>query len=185
MKRWSIVAMVALVMFGAHAAVVAGGSDDRDDRSLRARLSGPEEVPFVSTPGRGSFSATVSRDGMSISYELAFSGLEGFVTQSHIHIAQRRVNGGIALWLCQTARNPAPAAVTAATPMCNVNPDATEGMVSGVLTAAQVIGPTGQAIPAGAFAEVLKAIRDGAAYVNVHSTVVGGGEIRGQVRVKD
>jgi CHRD domain len=184
-KRWSIVAMMALVMFGTHAAVVAGGSDDRDDRSFRARLTAPEEVPFVSSAARGTFNATVSADGMSLTYDIRFSGLEGFVTQSHIHIGQRRINGGIALWLCQTARNPTPATIAAVTPFCNTNPDATEGMVSGVLTAANVVGPTGQAIPAGAFAEVIAAIRDGVAYANVHSLSAPGGEVRGQIRVKD
>ena len=36
-------------------------------------------------------------------------GLQANVTQSHIHFAQRNVNGGIVVWLCGTATNPGPA----------------------------------------------------------------------------
>jgi CHRD domain len=174
-----MLALVAMAMLGAQPSVIA---DDRNDRSFSTRLRAPEEVPFVVSAARGSFTARLNADGTSLTYELRFSGLEGFVTQSHIHVGQRRVNGGIALWLCETARNPAPPSVAEATPLCNVNPDANEGMVSGVLTAAQVLGPATQAIPAGALADVLAAIREGAAYVNVHSVSAPGGEIRGQLR---
>jgi hypothetical protein len=53
------------------------------------------------------------------------------------------------------------------------------------VTAADVIGPTGQGVAAGEFEEVLKAIRAGVAYANVHSTRNQGGEIRGQIRAGD
>lgn len=56
-----------------------------------------------------------------------------------------------------------------------------EGTVTGTIGPADVVGPSGQGISAGEFAEVLRAIRGGAAYVNVHSTVFPGGEIRGQL----
>jgi hypothetical protein len=39
----------------------------------------------------------------------------------------------------------------------------------------------GQGIAAGDFAELVRAIRAGKAYVNVHSSVFPGGEIRGQL----
>jgi hypothetical protein len=45
-----------------------------------------------------------------------------------------------------------------------------------------VVGPTGQGIEAGAFAEIVAAIKEGTAYANVHSTKWPGGEIRGQLR---
>jgi len=54
--------------------------------------------------------------------------------------------------------------------------------VTGTLTAASVVGPTAQGIAAGEFAEVVQAIRNGAAYANVHSQAFPGGEIRDQVR---
>ena len=53
--------------------------------------------------------------------------------------------------------------------------------MSGTITAAQVIGPAGQGIQPGEFAELVKALRVGAAYANVHTTTFPAGEIRGQI----
>jgi hypothetical protein len=43
-------------------------------------------------------------------------------------------------------------------------------------------GPTTQGIDAGEFAEVVAPIRAGATYANVHTDLVPGGEIRGQLQ---
>jgi len=150
---------------------------------LHANLIGYQEVPSVSTPARGEFTAMVAPDDLSFDYTLSFSGLIGTVQQSHIHIAQRGVNGSIVVWLCQTATTPAPAAVAGLTPVC---PQA--GTVHGTITAANVItaATASQQIVAGELAEVLAAIRAGVAYVNVHATPLNpGGEIRGQIRAGD
>ena len=48
-----------------------------------------------------------------------------------------------------------------------------------------MIGPAGQGIAAGEFAELVRALRAGAAYANVHTTAHPGGEIRGQVADDD
>jgi hypothetical protein len=147
---------------------------------IEARLTGYQEVPSVSTPASGEFKAKISHDGQQIDYELTFSGLVGTVQQSHIHFAQRGVNGSIVVWLCQTATTPAPAAVAGITPFCPQS-----GTVSGQITAASVItaGTASQQIVAGELDEVIAAIRAGAAYANVHATPLNpGGEIRGQIR---
>jgi hypothetical protein len=57
----------------------------------------------------------------------------------------------------------------------------TSGGVSGTVTAADVIGPMTQGIEAGAFAELVRAMRAGVTYTNVHSTKFPAGEIRGQI----
>lgn len=149
---------------------------DSDDQ-FRARLTGFQEVPAVSTVARGRFEAEVSGGGQFIDYELSYSGLQGTVTQAHIHVAQRSVNGGIVIWLCQTATNPGPAG----TQTCPQS-----GTVTGVIQAADVVAiggaNAGQQIAAGELGEVLAAMRAGVAYVNVHSNLSTGGEIRGQIR---
>jgi hypothetical protein len=53
--------------------------------------------------------------------------------------------------------------------------------VTGTITAANIIGPAEQGIAPGEFAEAVAAIRAGVAYVNVHSTKLPNGEIRGQL----
>ena len=98
------------------------------------------------------------------------------MTQSHIHIAQKGVNGGISAWLCQTTTNPAPA-TSGPVPTC----PAPGTPVFGTLTQAHVVGPAGQGIAAMEFDELVRALRAGVAYANVHTTSHPGGEIRGQV----
>ena len=102
------------------------------------------------------------------------------MTQSHIHVGQLRVNGGIAIWLCQTAATPAPAAIAAITP--DVSRLARRNG-QGTVTMAKVIGPAAQCVAVGEFQEVLRALRLGVTYANVHSTRSPGGEIRGQIQV--
>src|SRR6185436_18080203 len=88
---------------------------DREDRAdnFRATLIGFDEVPSVSTPARGRFAARFNRDTQTLNYTLRFDNLNGTVNQSHIHFAQPGVNGGIVIWLCQTAGTPAPASAGA------------------------------------------------------------------------
>jgi len=148
--------------------------------NIQAALIGYQEVPSVSTPASGEFHAKISRDGTSINYELTFGDLVGTVQQSHIHVAQRGVNGSVVVWLCQTATTPAPASVAATTPFCPQS-----GTVTGTITAANVVtaATASQQIVAGELDEVIAAIRAGVAYVNVHATPLNpGGEIRGQIR---
>jgi CHRD domain len=153
-----------------------------DDLMLKAKLEGYQEVPAVSSPGSGRLKARVDAGGESISYELTYDGLEGTPFMSHIHLGNRHTNGGIMVWLCGNASTTPPVAnPPAGTPACPVP----GGTVTGVLTAAQVVGPAGQLVNAGEFAELVKAIRQGAAYVNVHSNKVPSGEIRGQVKFDD
>lgn len=144
---------------------------------LSTRLKGYEEVPSVSSTAKGRFKASVDKTSATLRYEISYSDLEGDIQQAHIHFGQRGVNGGITLWLCQTPARPSPIATT---PPC-----VQSGTVNGVLTAADVVGPAGQGIGAGEFAEVLAAIRAGVAYVNVHSSKYPAGEIRGQLRDDD
>jgi hypothetical protein len=172
-------------------ALTAAADDDDRDRSFKARLSGFNEVHFsagppptlrgaVSTKARGTFRATLDRRSDLIHYKLSYEGLEGAITQAHIHFGQHHTVGGITVWLCQTAGTPAPGAVAALTPQC-----VAEGTVSGTITPAQVLAAAGQGLEAGEFGELVRAMRAGATYANVHSALFPPGEIRGQIRGDD
>jgi hypothetical protein len=167
------------------AALVLGIGSARVARAeeIQANLIGFQEVPAVSTVASGEFRARINHDDDSIDYELSFQGLQGTVQQSHIHVAQRSVNGSIVIWLCQTVTTPAPASVAGLTPFCPQS-----GTVTGHITAANVIAAStvSQQLTAGELAAVIAAIRAGVAYANVHTTPLSpGGEIRGQIRASD
>jgi CHRD domain-containing protein len=140
-------------------------------RAFKTSLIGFEEVPSLSTTGGGTFELRIDHGDTGFDYTLSYSGLVGNVLQAHTHIGQQGVNGGIMVFFCTNLGNGPPG--TQACPQ--------SGTVTGRITAADVIGPSAQGIAAGEFAEVLKAIRGGAAYANVHSSVFPGGEIRGQL----
>jgi len=162
--------VIALLGVGSYA--IAGGGSKNFSGSP---MTGFEENPDLSTTGNGSFTARLSNSGTSIHYKLSYSGLEGTVTQAHVHFAKRALNAGISFWLCETATNPSPSASTPACPMPG-------GTVEGDITAAEVIGPAAQGIEPGNLAEILAAMRAGHAYANVHSSKYGGGEIRAQIK---
>jgi hypothetical protein len=157
--------------------VGAGLADDESKtRSFKARLDGFEETPFtLSTTGTGEFRARLNESENQLSYELEYSGLEGTVTMAHVHFGARGLSGGVMFWLCTTSTAPIPAPL--GTPTC----PSPGGKVTGTITSAQIVGPSGQGIAAGEFAEVIRAMRAGAAYANVHSSLYPGGEIRGQI----
>jgi hypothetical protein len=168
--------LYAVLVMGGAAAVAAGSSllaqdDDHGSSSARARLEAFQEVPAISSTGHGRFSAHIDDDAQTIEWVLSYSDLEGgAVAAAHIHVGQRSVNGGVSAFFCGGGG-------TAACPA--------EGEISGVITPANVIGPNGQGVEPGSFAELVRAIRAGKTYVNVHTTRWPGGEIRGQVNGGD
>jgi CHRD domain len=137
-------------------------------------LEGFQEVPTLSTTGTGNCRVKISDDETTIKAELSYSDLEGTVQQAHIHFGQPAINGGVVLFLCTNLGNG-----PAGTPVC----PAPSGEVTRTLTSGDVIaGAALQGIAAGELLEVIDAIRAGAAYCNVHSSLYPGGEIRGQLQ---
>lgn len=172
---------VAIVSIGAAALIagaVAKGGHGNGGRAFHAKLSGYNEVfsggGAVSTVGEGRFSARVRDDPLRIEYRLQYEDLEGATTtQAHIHFGQRHTVGGVSAFLCGGGDKPA----------CDPDSDTIEGTID----AADVIGPAVQGIAAGELAELIRAMRNGAAYANVHTgpgPAPNGwpdGEIRGQI----
>jgi hypothetical protein len=135
------------------------------------RLRGYDEVPAINSGAGGRFDATISDDGTEITYTLSYQLISP--SQSHIHFAQKGVNGGISVFLCTNLGNGPQGTQT-----CPAGP----ATLHGTIQSDDVIGSAaGQGIAAGNLSALLRAIRAGIAYVNVHSAKYPGGEVRGQL----
>ena len=170
-----LVTSIAVIALVSASAVVLG----QGFKKISEFLTGYEEVPSVSTTASGTFNARISNDESRIDWELSYSDLEGAVQQAHIHFGQAGVNGGISVFLCTNLGNG-----PAGTQPCPAPP----ATISGTIVAADVspnIPATAaartQGINTGEIDELIRAMRAGATYVNVHSTLWPGGEIRSQI----
>lgn len=179
MQQNTFVVLFALVtLVCASAPVVWAQSGKRD---LKAKLEGFQEVPVVSSTGRGEARLRIDGRGdtATIDYELTYNGLEGDVVQAHLHAGQRGVNGGIVAFLCANSTTLPLPSPPSGTPSCPLR----SGTVAGTLDAGDIVGlAQGQGFAAGEMAAVVEALRAGVVYVNVHTTVVPSGEVRGQLR---
>jgi CHRD domain len=173
MRRLAVlITVVALV--SATTVVLAQGF-----KKISEFLVGYNEVPSVSTTGNGTFNARISNDESRIDWELSYSDLQGAVQQSHIHFGNVGVNGGITVFLCTNLGNG-----PAGTQPCPAPP----ATISGTIVAADVspnipatLAARNQGLNTGEIDELIAAIRAGATYVNIHSTLWPGGEVRSQI----
>ena len=136
----------------------------------------------------GQLTLKINKQIRQITYELTYEFPDAaatpivgtqFVNQAHLHFGQKHTTGAINVWLCQSADNPAPAAVAAGTPVC----PSPSGTVAGSITPANVLALPQQGFPGGeqGFNALLAALGSDAIYANVHTDRFPPGEIRGQV----
>ena len=163
----------------------------------QTHLSGDEEVFAPATPGaptpadskaQGQAIFQINADASSVDYRLVASNIEN-VTQAHIHCAPAGANGPIVIWLY-----PNPSATTALPGGAgrhngNLAADTFDGSHVRPTAATDIRCPGGVKT----LADVLDRIREGNAYVNVHTSDGSatppnqgpgdfpGGEIRGQL----
>jgi hypothetical protein len=173
--KWAVGVAVLAGAAAVGTVAMAGGGKELD-----VELSGYQEVPAISTTGSGTFEARIDTRNEEIPFRLSYEDLEADVAQAHIHVGQRAVNGAIVVFLCSNIGTGPPG-----TPEC---PGPREGAVEGTITPENVLDitgatppPGGQGIEAGAFDELVGAIRAGVTYANVHSTQWPAGEVRGQL----
>lgn len=168
--RVGIAVLAATALAGTAVALSTAAEGDGGSRVIRVQLSGYQENPLaLSSTGSGQFRARINKGAGTISYKLSYDGLEGTVTQAHIHLGSPSQVGGISVFLCSNLGNG-----PVGTQACPAPP----ATVTGTIKAVDVIGPGAQGIAPGEFAELLAAIRAETTYVNVHSTLYPGGEIR-------
>ena len=147
------------------------GKSKSDQNQVTAFLTGHNEVPAVHSKGTGKLTLTINADN-TMSYTLTYSGLNNPATVAHVHIGQRFASGGVVFFLCGGGTK-------VGTP-CPPGNTSTPVSVTGNIGAADVSNPA-QGITAGDLAGVVQEIRAGFTYVNIHTAISPGGEIRGQL----
>jgi hypothetical protein len=144
--------------------------------TYEARLSGSAEVPANASPGTGFAVVIVDTVAQTMEVQVEFSGLTGNTTASHIHC-------------CTATPGSGNAGVATTTPTF---PGFPLGVTSGTydrtfdLTASSTYNPvfvTLQGSLANAEAALLAGLAANEAYLNIHSTLFPGGEIRGYLLV--
>jgi hypothetical protein len=153
-----LILFLVMALTLAFTATVAAAEKTRPTVYL-AHLSGDQEVPPVKTDARGKAGFVPNSDASAMNYQLLVMNIENVVA-SHIHCAPEGVNGPVGVTLF--AGGP-------------VSPD-------GVLAQGTITAPDdGNSCGWQSLADVIAAIEAGDAYVNVHTTTVPSGEIRGQL----
>ncbi len=137
-----------------------------------ASLSGPAEDPPNASPGTGFSTLTINLTLHTFRIVVNFSGLTGTVSAAHIHAATAMPFAGTA-------------GVATQTPTLTGFPSGTSGMYDMTFDMTQASTWNSAFItanggtPAGAEAAFAQAVSQNRAYLNIHSSTFGGGEIRG------
>jgi hypothetical protein len=168
MKKLLLAGFLALLLVALGVTVAAArGGHGNGGKHLGGKLDGFQEVPSISTTAEGKIKLKVN--GSSIAYKLRYRGFAdgNDVLFAHIHLGQRATNGGVAAFLCGGGGKPA----------CPQG----SGEVSGTIAAADVQAIPAQGLAANDIGALIRAIKAGATYANVHTDNFGTGEIRGQI----
>jgi hypothetical protein len=155
------------------AATLAFAAPASQAQVFTAFLSGPNESPPNASPGIGAATVTLNPLANTMRVQVSFSGLLGTTTASHIHASTAIPFAGTAGVATTTPTFPGfPLGVTSGTY------DQTLDMtLASSYNPAYVTANGGT--PASAEAALFSAIVSGQSYLNIHTTVVPGGEIRG------
>jgi hypothetical protein len=160
----SLVALVGLAAFSPAQAATY---------SYTAVLSGANESPANLSPGTGFAQVDIDDVWLTMHVNVVFAGLQGTTTASHIHCATAVAGTGTAGVATTTPTFAGfPGGVTSGT--YDITLDLTQATSYNPSFITAHGGTT-----AGAATFLWQSIADGKAYFNIHSSMYGGGEIRG------
>jgi hypothetical protein len=158
------------------AAVALGASATMSSAALltyTAHLDGPSESPANASPATGDATFVVDTAAHTLQLHVTFSGLTGTTTASHIHAPTSVALTGTA-GVATTTPYFAGFPIGVSSGTYDVTLDLTQ---SSSYNGSFVTGNGGTT--ATAESALLSAIASGKAYLNIHSTTFGSGEIRG------
>ncbi len=141
------------------------------NQNLSATLSGYQEVPAVSSDGFGYFTGviSISDTGASMSYQMQWSNLSDNVAPYEIDLqfGQENVNGGVLTVICGGGGGHLP---------CQ------KGIARARINPGDLLAIPNQNIATGDYDKFLRALFAGKVYVNIKTTRIPSGEIRGQIK---
>jgi hypothetical protein len=165
MTRTALFLMVVLVGIA--------GTSDAGVITYVANLDGASESPPNASPATGFAEVMFDQAAHSMRVQITFSGLEGTTTASHIHSATSTPGSGTAMVATQVPRfDGFPVGVTSGT-YDRTFDTSLDSFYNPAFEAAH--GGTA----ASAEAALAAGLAAGEAYLNIHTTVHPGGEIRG------
>lgn len=153
----------SLPVLALSALFIACSDDGPEDDRYQATLTGSAEVPPNDSDATGT--AVFTDRGGSFDYHIDVQNIE-LPFAAHIHAGAAGVNGGILVPLFSTSDRP---------------PTFSGRLVSDSFTEADIVALQG-ASAAISMDSLRVLMRTGRAYVNVHTTGIPGGEIRGQIQ---
>ena len=137
----------------------------KDIRTFAAFLKGRNEVPPVRTISTGVAVFRLNNAGDKLFFKLVIRNIRK-VTKAHIHLGKRGVNGPIVAVLFGPSK---------------FGISVKRGVIHGTLTRNDLTGPlSGKTIH-----DLVRQIKNGNTYVNVHTIQHPNGEIRGQIFSKN
>ena len=160
MKKWiTLTVLVLVIVLGTFNIAAASNS-------VTVFTASFGDEAGTGSDAHGTAIVVFSDDGSKLNFKLVVNGLDN-TTQSHIHVASvPGGNGPVVLWLYPNQ------------PPSMLIPGTFNGLLgTGEATSANLVGP----LFGLTLADLRQAIEEGRAYVNVHTTLFPGGEIRGQL----
>lgn len=158
MRRMVKYAVAALTLVAA-----TSGQAQAQTVRLTAVMSGANETPGVLTGATGTAEVFVNLATQTVSYEIDIFNLPSGTTAGHFHVGGPGLAGPIVVDLA---------------PQVNVSNDFT---LKGTATASALRARADQGIRS--WEDFIQSLIGGQVYVNIHSAVNPGGEVRGQLTV--
>ena len=148
--RW--IPLLALLVTVAACEDDDNGTDPEPALSFRATLTGAKEKPNAVNPaGTGTATFTLDAAETTLTYSINVTGMTSTISAAHIHLGNANVAGGVIVALTTPTNN---------------------GTVTGTITNATALN-LGLS-----FRSLIALIRNGDAYVNVHTTTNPGSPVK-------
>ena len=153
---------VKLLLFVILATILTVSVGFAAEKSFHAKLTGNDEVPSVKTKAKGDVKFKLSSDGKELSYKLQVKNIEN-PTAAHIHRGMKGKNGP-----------PLANLFTGPKKEGTFSGDLSEGIITAKDLSGDLMGKS--------LDDLVKLIKSGDLYVNVHTDANPDGAIRGQIK---